>query len=142
MKSDNNRSHVNNPSILVYAHWDFSIHTSLTLNFKWLVQINSSFTLGDLSARLSQRIQKALTGSYNNCQIIIGISWFIVTWEKSFVQCNSMQVLGSQWYWYTDSHSMGLGVGSTHRRKKCVRSWHKTTFLISANWIWGFPRVP
>ena len=41
------------PSILVYVHCEFSIHTSLTLSFKWLVQIKSHFTL----ARFSQIIQ-------------------------------------------------------------------------------------
>ena len=87
-----------NPSILVYANWEYSIHTSLTLIFKWLVQINSPFTLGRL-ARLSQRIQKALTGSYNSCQIIIGISWFIVNTVSKIlctaIQCKFLGVSGT-----------------------------------------------
>ena len=31
--------------------------------------------------------------------------------------------------------------GSTHRRKQWGRPWHKTIFLILANWTWGVPRV-
>ena len=44
MKSDNNRSHVNKSLHLGLCSREFSVHTSLTLNFKWLVQINSPFT--------------------------------------------------------------------------------------------------
>ena len=88
-----------NPSILVYAQWEFSIRTSLTLNFKWPVQklqINSPFTLGDLPARLSQRIQKVLTGSYNSCQIITGISWFTVNRVRKIL-C-TVQFNASSWH--------------------------------------------
>ena len=57
MKSDNNRSHVSKSLHLGLCSLGISIHTSLTLSFKCLVQISSPFTLANWIARLSQRIQ-------------------------------------------------------------------------------------
>ena len=99
MKSGNNRSHVNKSLHLGLCSWEFSIHTSLTLNFKWLVQIiNSPFTHLPDSVKEYNRLWQC----YYSCQMIMGSA------VKSCVQGNSMHVLGSQWYWYTDSHSMGV----------------------------------
>ena len=74
MKSDNNRSHVNK-SLLLGLCWIgiFRSHI-MTLNFKWLVQINSPFTHLPDSVREYNRLWQDVTIAvrYN------GISWFIV----------------------------------------------------------------